>query len=76
MAKTYVATQADLNALTTRVATVETTDQVPGPQGPPGAAGVANIYVQQTDPGPVAIDSLWFQTNAGGDIIAMNVMVP
>jgi hypothetical protein len=37
---------------------------------------VANIYVQQTDPGPVAIDSLWFQTNAGGDIIAMNVMVP
>jgi hypothetical protein len=24
----------------------------------------------------VAIDSLWFQTNAGGDIIAMNVMVP
>jgi hypothetical protein len=65
MAKVYVATKSDHNALAARVTAVEDADPV-----------VNNIYVQQTDPAPVPVNSIWFQTNSSGDIISMFVMVP
>ena len=75
MAKEYVARQSAVSSLSTRVTELENNPE-PGPPGPPGDDAMANIYVQQTDPGAVPVNSIWFETDSGGDIIAMNVMVP